>query len=258
MALFTNICVIDSKPLFPGDIVDVLNVVPEPRTIVSTPVHLRALSSSDLDFPNVEIILCATSPLTQVLAQKVEQLFKGELHEVYGCSEVGSMAVRKTSDEERWLKFEGIHFSPLSQENRTTIIASTDYLEQSIQLGDQIELSADGHFHLLGRSSDMVDIAGKRGSLAEINKALLQFDGLIDGVVIFPEQDRSVPRLAAMVVLRDGYDKSMLKRHFRKYLDSVFVPRPIFCIDSLPREDNGKLARNKLNKLYTELCKRKN
>ena len=261
MALFTNTCVVDAKPLFPGDIFDALNLLPEPRVLVSTPVHLRALSGSGLNFPNVEVVLCATSPLTELLAQQVEELFLADLHEVYGCSEVGSMAVRKTAHDERWLKFDGISFSPQDKEGpnsvSNTIIASTDYLDQFITLSDQIELNEGGYFRLLGRSSDMVDIAGKRGSLAEINKVLLTFEGLLDGVVIFPKQERAVPRLAAIVSLKESYKPEQLKMHFRKYLDSAFVPRPIFYVEKLPREENGKLARKKVDVLYAKLVQKK-
>ncbi len=262
MALFTDTCVVDAKPLFPSDISEALNMLPEPRVVVSTPVHLRALSASGLAFPNVDVVLCATSPLTDKLAQQVEALFDAHLHEVYGCSEVGSMAIRKTAHDQRWLKFDGISFIPAGQKTSNiasnTIVASTQYLDQSIELSDQIELYEDGYFRLLGRSSDMVDIAGKRGSLAEINKVLLTFEGLLDGIVIFPQQERAVPRLAAIVSLKDGYSAEQLKTHFRKYLDGVFVPRPIFYVEQLPREENGKLARKKVDALYTELTQKKN
>ena len=249
MALFSSACIIDSKPLFPADIQSVLLNLPAPRVLVSTPIHLRALAESDLSFPKIEIVLCATSPLTSDLALKVEQQFNAELHEVYGCSEVGSMALRKTAKEEMWLKFDGIHFA--SFENKT--IASTDYLPESIELSDQIALDENDRFYLLGRSSDMVDIAGKRGSLAEINKVLLQFEGILDGIVLFPEQNRVTPRLVAIVVLKKNWTKEQLKAHFGKYLDSAFIPRPIFNVEQLPREENGKLPRRKVDELYKVL-----
>ncbi len=253
MALFSKSCVVDSKPLFPSDIQSTLAALPEPRALISTPVHLRSLAASDLQFSKTEIVLCATSPLTQTLAQDIERVFEADLHEVYGCSEVGSMALRKTAKEQEWQKFEGIHF----EESDNQVLASTDYLPIKIALSDKIAMDDTGRFKLLGRSSDMVDIAGKRGSLAEINTVLLQFEGLLDGVVIFPEQDRAVPRLAAMVVLKGGYSGEQLKAHFREYLDSVFVPRPIFYLDALPREENGKLPRKKVDALYAQLTTKK-
>jgi len=253
MALFSQACLCDDKPLFPADIRSVLKELPSPRVLVTTPVHLRALVSSGLSFPDLDYLLCATSPLTQLLAQKSEKHFKTKLHEVYGCSEIGSMAIRKTAIESDWLKFDGITFENESEKTW----AYTEYLPKPITLSDEIRLDENNRFRLLGRSSDMVDIAGKRGSLAEINTILLQSEGLIDGVVIFPEQEKAIPRLAAIVMLKEGYSKSELQAHFRKYLDDVFVPRPIFLVDKLPREDNGKLPRKRIDELYQQLINKK-
>ena len=151
MALFSCACIVDSKPLFPADIHAALASLPAPRAIVSTPVHLRALAESDLDFSKSDIVLCATSPLTAELAKKVEQQFGAQLHEVYGCSEVGSMALRKTAKEETWLKFDGINFTT----NDDKTIASTDYLPERIELSDKIALDENNRFRLLGRSNDL-------------------------------------------------------------------------------------------------------
>jgi len=54
-------------------------------------------------------------------------------------------------------------------------------------------------------------------------------------------------------VFKEGFSKEQLKAHFRKYLDNVFVPRPIFSVEQLPREENGKLPRKKIDALYAQL-----
>ena len=250
MALFANVCVLDSKPLFPQDIQNLLKILPEPRMMVSTPVHLRSIIASNISFPKLETVLCATSPLTQDLAIQVEGLFKAELREVYGCSEIGSMAVRLTSEFDIWKKFKGIHFK---QKEFEQIIAQTDHVNEDVILGDFIEILDKDSFRLKGRSDDMIDIAGKRGSLNEINKVLLTFPGLIDGIVFFPPQDRTVPRLVALVALKSEITKKELSNHFRKFLDPAFIPRPIIQVEKLPREDNGKLPKQILLRFYQSL-----
>jgi len=86
-----------------------------------------------------------------------------------------------------------------------------------------------------------------------VNRVLNTFDGLLDGVVIFPEQKRLVPRLVAIVVLRESNQKSALQAHFRQHLDAAFVPRPIFLVDELPRQENGKLNKAALTDFYQQL-----
>jgi len=64
-----------------------------------------------------------------------------------------------------------------------------------------------------------------------------------------------VPRLVALVVLKATAEKTDLQQHFRKHLDSAFVPRPILLVDKLPRQDNGKLNKAELTNFYHELIK---
>lgn len=249
MSLFAPVCVMDTRPLFPQDIAVQLQKLPAPRVLVSTPVHLRALVESDLDYPVVATTLCATSPLPHDLAIKTEQTFAGCVREVYGCSEVGSMAVRKTAHESIWQLFAGIDFSCVDGK----VSASAAHIAETIVLQDNLEFVESDRFRLLGRETDMVDIAGKRGSLSEINQLLFGFNGLQDGVVIFPEQRRPVPRLVAIVVLKKGVEAPVLRDYFRQHLDAAFVPRPIFTVDSLPREESGKLSAKRVLELYKTL-----
>lgn len=266
LPLFNSICVLDTKPLFPQDILDQLKCLPEPRMLVSAPVHLRALCVSQLNFPTVDLVLCATSPLSVELAKQAETLFaKGaqtgaqtttsssELREVYGCSEVGSMAVRTTASEESWQLFHGITLDPQG----SSTIASTAYLPEAIVLQDRIVVAADGRFTLGGRDSDMVDIAGKRGSLLELNKTLLNYPGIIDGVIFIPQAQNANKtvqnRLAAMVVLSEGSTIQLLRDYLGKHLDNAFIPRQILQVAALPREENGKLPLKRLNEYYQQL-----
>lgn len=249
MPLFAPVCVMDTRPLFPQDIAVQLQKLPAPRVLVSTPVHLRALVESGLDYPVVATILCATSPLPNALAVKAEQTFAGCVREVYGCSEVGSMAVRQTAHESIWQLFAGIEFTLIDSK----VSASATHIAETIVLQDNLEFVENDRFRLLGRETDMVDIAGKRGSLSEINQLLLGFNGLQDGVVIFPEQRRPVPRLVAIVVLKEGVESQTLRAYFRQHLDAAFVPRPIFVVERLPREESGKLPAKRVLELYQRL-----
>ncbi len=249
MPLFGDVCMSDAKPLFPQDIVDTLKMLPRPRMLVSTPVHLRALSSVACTDLNLHSILCATSPLTAELARDTERQCGASLREVYGCSEVGSMAVRRTAVEKTWLCFEGIELTPDGDDIR----ASANHLPTDVVLQDRIQLHGEYHFTLCGRASDLIKIAGKRGSLFDLNRILLGFDGLRDGVIVRPESSLEVTRLCAIVAFNEGSDKTSLIRYLRERIDSAFVPRPIYVVDSLPREKNGKLLKNKIDALLNEV-----
>ena len=252
MALFANACLVDAKPLFPHDIMHLLNRMPEPRCLVSTPFHLRALSVSACEresLPNLANILTATAPIEQELAKKIEQQFSTDVTEVYGCSEVGSMAFRQPAKSDIWTQFKGLNFTQKSKQ----VIVNADYLPGPVLLDDELEFLTDQRFKLKGRRSDQIKIAGKRGSLYEVNRVLNTFEGVQDGIVFFPEQTRLVPRLVALVVLSDAKQKKELQAHFRRHLDAAFVPRPIFVVDELPRQENGKLNKSALTDFYQQL-----
>jgi acyl-coenzyme A synthetase/AMP-(fatty) acid ligase len=82
---------------------------------------------------------------------------------------------------------------------------------------------------------------------------LLRFEGLKDGIVLQGESSNDVSRLCAIVSLEKNIEKLALREHLRKHLDSAFVPRPIYVVDALPRESNGKLLKAKLSALLAEL-----
>ncbi len=250
--LFADIAALDSKPLFPKDVQSHLQNLPENRILVSTPVHLRALQLSGLHFEKLTRLLCATAPLSRELARELEALFKTELREVFGCSEVGSMAWRRTAITDYWQKFEGIALVA-SEEGA---VASAEHLPETIVLQDFLSFKNDKEFKLSGRHSDLIEIAGKRGSLKELNDVLLKIDNVVDAAVFLIEDNPKVNRTSALVVLKQGAEDDMRKiiqAQFREYFDPVFVPRPIYFVPALPREENGKLQKTKLLDLYAQL-----
>ena len=91
-----------ARPFFPEDVRAALESVPEPRLLVTTPVHLKSLAASGLKFPPLLKIISATAPLSRESAQQAETALGAPVHEIYGCTEAGSMCTRRTLDGERW------------------------------------------------------------------------------------------------------------------------------------------------------------
>src|SRR5450759_5104779 len=68
-----------ANPFFPADISALLNEIPGPRALVTTPVHLRALITSNTDLPELELIVCAHAPLSRELALQAVERFGAPL-----------------------------------------------------------------------------------------------------------------------------------------------------------------------------------
>ncbi|MFP8780911.1 AMP-binding protein [Hydrogenophaga sp. RWCD_12] len=239
------------KPFYPQDVVDALAAVPRPRMLVTTPYHLSALLGSGLDWPALDICLSATAPLGAELAARVEQHGGAPVHEIYGSTESGQLACRRTTDGPAWQVLPGV---VLSQENDTTY-ASKGHVEGRVPLSDIIELQGGGRFLLHGRHADLVNIAGKRSSLAYLNHQLCAIDGVRDGAFFLPDgaddDSDGITRLTAFVVAPGVASKALLSA-LRQRIDRVFMPRPLVFVDALPRNSTGKLVRATLQDLYRQ------
>ena len=235
------------KPFFPQDIAAALAAVPRPRLLVTTPFHLSAVLAAGIDLPPVDLVLSATAPLSAQLAAEAERRLGAPLHEIYGCTETGQVASRRTTADPAWEPLPGV---TMTQEDDLTFAAG-GHIEGRIALSDVIELKPDGRFLLHGRHADLVNIAGKRTSLAYLNHQIAAIDGVRDAAFFVPDEaaGEGVARLAAFVVA-PGLDGRSLLRALRERIDPVFLPRPLVFLDTLQRNAVGKLPRANLEALY--------
>lgn len=232
------------RPFFPGDIAAALAALPTPRLLVTTPFHLRALLDAGLTLPPVDLVVSATAPLAPELAQRAEAALQAPLLEIYGATETGQLATRRTTTGEPWHTFDGIRLT----ERAHLSFASGGHLDDDCPLNDLISLDDPTHFRLIGRSSDMINIAGKRSSLAYLNHVLSGLAGVRDGAFCLPQPEAEAARLAAFVVAPEQTAETIL-RGLRAHLDPVFLPRPIVFLDRLPRNATGKLPQEALQAL---------
>lgn len=246
IALLSGHALSGAQPFYPADIVAALEEVPAPRILVSTPVHLRMLLDAELKAPEVALVLSATAPLSLPLAHALEAHFDTQLQEIYGCTETGTIATRRPTQAPEWRLFAGLKLS-LDGE---VVTASGGHVIRPIVLNDVIELTQDNGFLLHGRTAEMINIAGKRSSLAHLNHVLNAIDGVIDGAFYMPDgaSHDHVIRLAACVVA-PALSAQHILTALRAHLDPVFLPRPLLFVPALPRNSTGKLPQEALKNL---------
>ena len=226
-------------PFFPADIARALAQIPTPRLLVTTPHHLRALLRSDAVLPALDAIVSATAPLPAELARTAEARYKARVVEVFGSTETCVIAQRRTALGEPWNLYPGVTLHP--QPDGTLVDAP--YFPAPTLLHDIVEVLPPGHFRLCGRNGDLLEIAGKRASLADLNRRLLAISGVEDGAIFqLDADDRGVRRLAALVVA-PNLDATQILDALRAGIDAVFLPRPLRRVALLPRNAAGKLPR---------------
>lgn len=231
---------------YPADICKDLSSLPRPRLLVSTPIHLTALLSIDANLPTVDLLLSATAPLSKDLAYNAEKRFAAPLIEIYGSTETGQVATRRSAEKVEWSLLPELHMT--MSDSRAWV--SGGHLEQAKEINDVVELLGNGHFLLHGRVGDLINIAGKRSSLAYLNHQLLAIPGVQDGAFFMPENDEraGVQRLMAFVVAPAMTYESMYA-HLRERIEPAFLPRPLRFVKSLPRNQTGKLSQDALRTL---------
>ena len=234
------------QPFYPADIVNAIRSSARPRLLVSTPVHLRVLMDAGLELPVLDLALSATAPLAPQLAQGCEALFSAPLLEIYGSTETGQIASRRTARGAEWELFPLVTLTP--HDNR--MWACGGHVEQVVALNDVIEPLDNRRFLLHGRLEDLVNIAGKRSSLAYLNHQLGSIPGVLDGAFFMPDEggQSAVARLMAFVVA-PGLTVAELQAALKARIDATFLPRPLVLLDALPRNATGKLPRDLLQAL---------
>jgi acyl-coenzyme A synthetase/AMP-(fatty) acid ligase len=240
------------RPFYPADIRAELAALPRPRGLVTTPVHLRALLAEQDELPPADFLLCATAPLSPQLAAQAEARFGAPLHEIYGCTESGGIASRRTVESNEWRAMKRVAL----RTDGTGTWVKGGHVEADVLLADVIELRGRGRFLLHGRTADLVNIAGKRTSLAHLNYHLNSIPGVRDGTFVVPEQgSEAVTRLTAYVVA-PGLTSESLLNALRQRIDAAFLPRPLHFVEALPRNETGKLPRRALEEFESGLAGR--
>jgi len=207
--------------------------------------------SMQAELPKVSLLVSATAPLAPQLALQSEQAFQAPLCEIYGSTETGQIATRRPTASQEWALFPGIRMQRNTEDTSDERMwISGGHVEIPMPMNDAIELTADGRFLMHGRMADMINIAGKRSSLAYLNHHLNAIAGVKDGAFYMPPEKTSgeVTRLQAFVVAPTVTVDSILAV-LREKIDPAFMPRPLIQVAQLPRNATGKLPQAALAEL---------
>lgn len=247
--MMSEASVYGGHPFFPEDIRHALSLSEKSATLVTTPFHLRVCIQAELTWPSLRQIFSATAPLSQDDAGQAKIVLGAGLKEIYGCTESGAIASRNTLDGQRWHLYDDVRLHQV--DGKMKVISQ--HLPHEPQLNDNIESIDEQHFLMYGRSSDMIKIAGKRASLTDLNLKLNSIHGVEDGVFLqFETTSKDVSRLYVVVVAPE-LEQADLVKNLAKQIDPVFLPRSVFKVDTLPRNETGKLPQAEMEGLLKKL-----
>jgi benzoate-CoA ligase family protein len=116
--------------------------------------------------------------------------------------------------------------------------------------GDQFHVDENGYYWYHGRTDDMLKVSGVFVAPAEIENCLLQHEAVLECAVVGRKSDGLV-KPKAFIVLREGFERGdQLAEEIKQFVkDNIAIykyPRWVEFVDSLPKNDRGKIDRKKL------------
>ncbi|HUZ62667.1 MAG TPA: AMP-binding protein, partial [Acetobacteraceae bacterium] len=275
---------------YPVDVAAALAACAAPRVLVTTPLQLRALLGADIAPPPLARVISATAPLDPAMADQAERRWGTEVWEIFGATEVGSIASRRTVAGPIWRCYPRVRLDAApTAEPRTSDrngpdrngpdVAASDQdratawpadaeaaapgslavvrapFSVPFALNDRLDLLDATRFRLLGRNGDLVKLGGHRASLAGLTRILTGIAGVEDGIFVAPDdlETRPTARLLVFAVAPDLPAEAILAE-LRTRIDPLFLPRRVIRLDRLPRDPLGKLPARALAGLRARLA----
>jgi len=118
-------------------------------------------------------------------------------------------------------------------------------------VGDLAVRNKDGYIMILGRSDDIIIVAGHNIGTAEVESALVSHHAVAEAAVIGKPDTVKGNTIKAFVILRVGNQpsdrlKQDLLHHVRTTLGPIAMPSEIEFVDKLPKTRSGKIMRRVL------------
>lgn len=230
--------------------------------IVTTPAFIRVWA----DNPDVcplnhrpLRIQSAGAPLPIRAAQQLHTLTHAEFFEIFGSSETGVAAHRNPLNTEEWTPFRSVRLTPV-QEGSMRIDSPCIPPGEHATPGDNAKLLPNGNFLLLPRADNVVKIADKRISLAEVEQHL-EACPLVKRAFALKLEGKTRPILAAVVIpSADGYEllrsrgrqalRKQLAAHLGQRLPAVLIPKKWRFSGEVPTNAQGKTEWATLHRFF--------
>jgi acetyl-CoA synthetase len=117
--------------------------------------------------------------------------------------------------------------------------------------GDSAKRDKDGYFWVIGRTDDVIKVAGYRLGTAEVESALVAHPAVAEAAVIGLPHEVKGQAIHCYCLLRQGFKPSdeladEVKSHVAQHLGPIVRPEKVTFVDALPKTRSGKIMRRVL------------
>jgi len=221
--------------------------------------------------PKLRLCISAGAPLLRAVSKKFREKFNLTIHSFYGASECGGICYdRETTNEVEGfvgqpMKGVGIELlDPKAVASQIQVRSAAvgdgyfpepdgEKLGDGIFVPDDLLARDDSGFKIVGRISDLINVAGKKVNPAEVEAHLLRFTRVRQAVVFGRPAAAGLrnEEVAACVVISPHVSENDLLRFCRAALSAWQVPKRIFIVDAIPMNERGKISRRDLARRFS-------
>jgi len=222
--------------------------------------------------PKLRLCISAGAPLSGAVAKKFFEKFKQPIHSFYGASECGGICYDQdgTTFEDGFVgrpmqrvEIEFIEPTASSSQIRVRSAAVSDgyfpegdeqKLGNGVFVPDDLLAQHNSALTIVGRVSDVINVAGKKVNPAEIEAQLLRFEGVRQAVVFGRSTGAGLrnEEVAACVQASPQTTENDLLRFCRDFLSPWQVPKRIFIVGAIPTNERGKMSRRDLARRFSQ------
>jgi len=250
--LLNNIDIIFKEHFLPHDLLDLI----DPYTmVVTTPLYVKALNKiqegKDL---SKSLFVSSTASLDDDSIQCFNAKYNTNIMQIFGSTETGGIAY-KINKQKLWKPFDTVNLSVNSQEELgvqspfvSSLLYQEDFIETKgqIQTFDYVELEPLG-FKLIGRSSKIFKLAGKRYSTVQIEDILEKIEG-IDKALIFVVLAKDTLRGEYIDITLESkkfFSAKEIKKILQENLSNLKFSIQLTIVEKIPINQIGKKLRIK-------------
>ena len=220
--------------------------------------------------PKLRLCISAGVPLSAKVAEQFREKFRLSVHSFYGSSECGGICYdRDANTFEEGLVGEpmnGVQLDKIDADANTGRIrvrsaavgdgyfpeADANKLGNGMFIPDDLLTVSSTGWKIVGRVSDLINVAGKKVNPAEVEAELLAVPGVRQAIVFGRRSSVRHQEVAACVVATSELSENDLLKACRRRLSGWQVPKRIFMLEQLPVNERGKISRRDLEARFAE------
>lgn len=235
-----------------------LLTLPHPVALITTPTFMRMLETT-LAAPVLPFVLSAGGPLSDEAKATLTAWSPSTIYEIYGSTETGVVASRAhesnalaNAQTPDWTL---IDEAMLSETADGWVLTSPLLPTGVMMLDDQLKLTGERTFHLLGRRDRVVKIGEVRLSLTEIERVVERTLGLVIRALPVVHGERTLIGAVVNEALSPKWtgqlpDRRAVTQALHGTLDPLARPRLWRSVPDWPMNAQGKVETQRLLELF--------